>query len=132
MEEMELVVAALMAGATAGLSDTVAGAVKDAYAALRTAVARALSRHSGDQASADDEVEQLLRRHGQEPEVVRERLVELLRRTGADQDATVVAAATRLRDELKETGGQFRTQATTIYGNQTGFGNIQTNDFSGR
>jgi len=132
MEEIELIVAALAAGATAGLSDTVAGAVKDAYVALRTAVARALSRRGGDQARADDEVEQLLRRDVEEPEVVRERLAELLRRAGADQDATVVAAAKQLRDELQANGGQFRVRATTIYGNQTGFGNIQKNDFSGR
>ena len=44
MTEVELVAAALAAGASAGLTDTARGAVQDLYTGLREAVRRRLDR----------------------------------------------------------------------------------------
>ncbi|MEZ0075371.1 hypothetical protein [Planotetraspora sp. GP83] len=50
MEPLSLVLAALAAGATAGLSDTASAAVKDAYEGLRGLIARKLGDGDGDDA----------------------------------------------------------------------------------
>ena len=44
MDPVSLIVAALAAGASAGLKDTVAGAVKDAYAAVKRLLSQRYSR----------------------------------------------------------------------------------------
>ncbi|MGF0174350.1 hypothetical protein ACQF36_28710 [Streptomyces sp. Marseille-Q5077] len=96
MNEIELVVAALGAGAAAGLSDSVSSAVRDAYEKLRIAVQRRLDSREGQ----DIELPVM----GVESEIDDEALREALAMSGADRDGQVQAAAEAFLRELNGSG----------------------------
>ncbi|MER5639415.1 hypothetical protein ABT095_20960 [Kitasatospora sp. NPDC002227] len=82
---MELVVAALTAGASAGLTETASSAVRDAYAGLREAVRRRLARRSEDDAL-------VLAAHEAEPGVWEARLARVAARADDLRQAGELAA----------------------------------------
>jgi len=91
MTGAELIVAALAAGASAGLTDTVSSAVKDAYTDLRAALRQRLTNH-GRPVEAATAAE--------------------IAASGADRDEEVLSAARRLlaavdqpRIDLREAKG---------------------------
>ncbi|MFB7715228.1 hypothetical protein [Streptomyces sp. NPDC056105] len=96
MNEIELVVAALGAGAAAGLSDCASSAVRDAYEGLRAAVQRRLD-------SRGDQVIELPVMGG-ESEIDDASLREALAVSGADRDGQVLAAAEAFLRELNGPG----------------------------
>ncbi|MEU0187697.1 hypothetical protein ABZ312_42160 [Streptomyces sp. NPDC006207] len=101
MTEAEMVVAALTAGASAGLSDTARGAVHDLYAGLREAVRSRLARSGGEDV-------RVLDAPGPDPEAWRIRLIEALTDSGVEDDQRILAAARALL------GGQSRTGGITV------------------
>jgi len=117
-DSVELVVAALGAGAAAGVSESASDAVKDAYAKLKSLVVKAWGRD-------DEEVRQQLAT----PEVASGELVAVLEAAG-DDDELVDAA----RDVLRLTGnvdqrGKFVIHAHDNKGMQVGDNNTMTLNF---
>lgn len=127
MTGLELVLAALTAGAAAGITDATSSSVKDAYLALREAVRRKLARDGGEEApDALDAVEV-------EPDVWEARLSECLVAAGADRDEQILLHARELLAALDPTGhqaGKFTVDARKAKGVQIGDHTTQTNTFS--
>ncbi|MFD4661543.1 hypothetical protein ACFWP2_38720 [Kitasatospora sp. NPDC058444] len=127
MTGVELVVAALAAGASAGLTDTASSAVRDTYSGLREAVRRRLSARGEDSAH-------VLEASEAEPEVWQGRLHDELVESGAAQDTEILAAALSLLRELGTAGrqspGAQRVDARDAKGVQIGDHNTQNNTFN--
>lgn len=88
MSGLELIVAALAAGAAAGVTDTAGDVIRDSYAGLKSLLAKRLqSRKKTHEALKADTVD---------PDVWRERIGADLTASGADSDEEVLAAARRL------------------------------------
>jgi hypothetical protein len=119
---IELVVAALAAGATAGLTDTASTAVKDAYTGLKTVTRKVLHRdRSVDTAEID--------RHLANPQDHRRQLTEALTAVDAGEDAELAAAAKRVL-VLVSSASADRFHIHDNQGVQIGDGNTMTNNFS--
>lgn len=121
MSEVELVAAALAAGASAGLTDTARGAVLDLYTSLREAVRRRLDR--GRVAGA-----RVLDAPDADPEVWRRRLVGVLTDSGVEEDVAVLALARALLEKAAG-DGRVTVYAEGSRGVQVGDGNTQHNAF---
>jgi hypothetical protein len=106
---VELIVAAMVAGATAGITDTASSTVKDAYSGLK----RLLSRRLADR----PDVREVLDAQETEPEVWRARLGPGLCDTGADSDEEILSAARRLLDLIATGAGQTVTQNLNVGAN---------------
>src|SRR4051812_39466464 len=89
MSAVELITAALAAGAGAGLKDSASTAVRDAYAGLRDLLRRRVGDH-------DEQAVQALEADETEPGVWQARIGEALTTSGAADDEQVLAAARRL------------------------------------
>jgi hypothetical protein len=124
MSEVQLVAAALVAGASAGLTDSARGAVQDLYASLREAVRRRLDRSAVAGARVLDAPDP-------DPEAWRSRLVGVLTGSGVDEDEVVLAVARALLDEVGEArrAGRATVDARGSRGVQVGDGNTQHNTF---
>jgi hypothetical protein len=88
VDPVTLIVAALVAGAAAGLKDTASSAVKDAYNGLKGLARRRLAGHP------DGEL--VLARHEQDPQVWDKPLAQELTAAEAGDDPGLVAAAQEL------------------------------------
>ncbi|MET9428958.1 MULTISPECIES: hypothetical protein [unclassified Streptomyces] len=119
MTEVDLVVAALAAGASAGLVDTASTAVRDAYGALREAVRRRMSARG----------EEVLDAEQVEPEVWEARLREELIASGADRDRELLAAAQNLW-ALVRPEGKYHVDTRGAKGVQIGDHSTQNNTFN--
>ncbi|MFE3520874.1 hypothetical protein ACFXOD_04635 [Streptomyces sp. NPDC059161] len=120
MSGVELVVAALTAGASAGLTDTASSAVRDAYDALRQAVRRRLGADA-----------RILEAQESEPALWQAELTTVLAQADADRDQEVVAAAEALLRELgRHPSAANVVDARDAKGVQIGDGNTQTNTFN--
>jgi len=122
MAEVELVVAALVAGATAGITDVAGNAVRDTYSALQVAVRRHLTARGKDTACLDREA-------GLDPEVWQAHLIKELETSGPFQDDEVLQAAQRLLQQVSETEGNI-VDARGAKGLMVGNHNTQTNNFN--
>lgn len=89
MSAVEVITAALAAGAGAGVKDAASAAVKDAYAGLKVLLKRRLG-------SEDDEVAQALEADEPEPGVWEARIGDALAESGAVDDQQILDAARRL------------------------------------
>ncbi|MFC0036800.1 hypothetical protein [Actinomadura rayongensis] len=88
MDPVTIIVAALTAGATAGLKDTAASAVTDSYARLKDLVGARLSGgRTGEVALAE---------HESDPDTWSAPLAKALLESGADADPAVLEAARHL------------------------------------
>jgi hypothetical protein len=116
MSAVEVITAALAAGAGAGMKDTMSAAVKDAYAGLKALIKRHLDGHG-------DEVVQALDAEETVPEVWQARLGDALTKSGATADEQVVAAAQRLLQLTDPTGsaaGKYQVDLREANGVQVG------------
>lgn len=95
IESVDFVLAALAAGAGAGLTDTASAAVKDSYATLKARVARVL----GGRGEAVDELVD-------DPVERKQELREALLAAGADADPELVAAARTVLEAADPQGAQ--------------------------
>jgi len=126
MAGVELVAAALVAGATAGLTDVAGGAVRDAYQSLRDAVRRRLAKHG-------DDGEGVLAANEADSGAGQDGLRAALSAAGVDQDEEILAKARALVDALRAAGLQSGTNvvdAQNAKGVQVGDRNTQTNTFN--
>jgi hypothetical protein len=117
---VDVIVAALAAGASAGLSGTATEAVGDGYQVLKALIRR---RFTGRQ-----EARQALETDETEPGVWQARIGRELADTGAATDEQILAAA---RDLLTLTGaGHARVNLSHAKGVQIGDHNTQHNTFN--
>jgi hypothetical protein len=110
MSAVEVITAALAAGAGVGVKDTASAAVKDAYAGLKALLKRRLG-------ARDDEVVQALDADETEPSVWQARIGDALAESGAIDDQQILDAARRLLTAADP--GQARalhTDVDTNYG----------------
>lgn len=127
MDPATAIVAALAAGASAGVSETTSTAVHDAYSVLRDGVRRRLASRSRREATKITDA--MLA----DPRNERENLVRVLAESGADEDASLVAAAQRLlrlADPGGHAAGKYAVDLRGARGVQVGDGNVQVNHFS--
>lgn len=125
MDPITLIVTALAAGATLGISDMASSAIKDAYAGLKALVRKRL----GGRPDAD----LVLAKHEQAPETWRAPLMAELDEAGADHDADLVAAAEALMHLVDEAGaraGKYTVDVRGAQGVQIGDRNTQHNVFN--
>ena len=125
MDPISLIVAALAAGAAAGVSDTASTAVKDAYTGLRELVRRRLAGRAA--------AEVALAEHESAPEIWRAPLAAELDGAGAGTDEAMVAAAQRVMAIVDEAGtrsGKYVVDLRGAQGVQVGDGNFQVNSFT--
>ena len=128
MEPITLIVAALAAGASAGvidaLKDNAKEAAKAAYAKLRgLAQKRIAGQPDGDLA---------LERHETAPQKWEAVLTGELTAAGAANDAELVAAAKALMELIDQVGaksGKYNVTIKDAKGVQVGEGNVQVNRF---
>jgi hypothetical protein len=88
MEPVTLILAALAAGASAGIGDAASQAIKDAYTGLKTLIKR---RFAGSA-----KAQEIFAEHEADPETYEKPLAKQLEATGANGDAAIVQAAERL------------------------------------
>lgn len=98
MDPISLVVAALAAGAAAGLTDTARSAVGDAYASLKAR----LRRHIAGDRDAQNRLDELERQPGADAGPLAERL----RSTAADSDRELIATARAVLERLDPQGAR--------------------------
>ena len=101
MDPVTLIVAALAAGAGAGLKDAAGSAVRDAYQGLRALVRR---RFEGKPAA-----EVALAEHEQDPKTYEQPLRKYVAETGVDQDPAAVELAQKVMALLDGPGSQAGT-----------------------
>ena len=107
MDPVSLVIAALAAGAAAGMRDTASQAVKDAYASLKALVR---SRFTGNR-----QAEAALDQAEQQPDSGQELLAEHLRAAGAGGDDELIRAARALLERTDPAGaraGKYNVRIT--------------------
>jgi hypothetical protein len=128
MDPITLIVAALAAGASAGvidaLKDNAKDAAKAAYGKLHDLVGRRFRGNVG--------AELILAEHQADPETYAAPLAKKLAEAGAGDDADVVAAAKALLELVDQAGaksGKYNVTIKDSKGVQVGDGNFQVNRF---
>jgi hypothetical protein len=96
MDPITLIVAALAAGAAAGVADTASQAIKDAYASLKTLIKR---RFEGNA-----KAEEVLADHEADPETYEKPLAKQLELAGAQGDPEIARAAEELLRKADDAG----------------------------
>lgn len=107
MDPISLIIAALAAGAAAGVKDTASQAVKDAYAGLKALLR---SRFAGNR-----QAEAALGKVERQPESGQALLAEHLRAAGADGDRELISAARALLEQADPAGaraGKYNVRIT--------------------
>ncbi|GAA2153529.1 hypothetical protein FHX52_1717 [Humibacillus xanthopallidus] len=128
MDPITLIVAALAAGASTGLGDTVSESIKDAYGSLKSLIRKRL------QDRADGAL--ILDRHEQAPQTWQAPLKAELEGVGIGEDAAEVAMAQRLIELVRAGGpspvGKYNVDASSAQGVQIGDRGTQHNAFTQR
>lgn len=125
MDPITLIVAAVVAGAAAGLQDTASSVIKDGYAALKSLI-RSRFGHR------DQAIDEQLTAAEQEPGTTPAQLAELLRSAGAGSDEDLVQAARALLARADPDGAWQRqvrdnitiSNSTGVVGTNTGTVNM--------
>ena len=113
MDPVSLIVGALAAGASAGLTETATSAVKDAYTSLRALVSRLFAGRPVAEAVVEE--------HAKAPTgPYRETLKAELERAGAGADPQIVATAQRLMEAVDPDGAQAGKYLMDLRGAQVG------------
>lgn len=124
MAGVEVIIAALLAGATAGSTDVAKAAVTDAYSGLKNLLrGRLAGRPQAQEALDAQEI-----KPGRWQAVLSADLTD----SGADSDEQILAAARRLLELVDPHGmraGKYQVDARHAKGVQVGEHNIQTNTF---
>jgi hypothetical protein len=106
MDPISLILAALIAGATTGVSKSAANAVQDAYAGFRDALKRRLAGKAAAQQAVDE--------YPSDPDQWKGNLENHLKAANADQDQAVIDAASEflgLADPAGASAGKYRQHA---------------------
>jgi hypothetical protein len=126
VEPVSLVVAALGAGAAAGLQESTSAAVKDGYQALKNAIVTRFAGHHP--------AEVVLAQYDADPGTWAGPLRKAVADTGAASDTAIMAAALRMMVLLEADGmesGRRAIDARSAQGVQVGHHNQQVNTFRG-
>ncbi|MER7693306.1 hypothetical protein [Streptomyces sp. NPDC097610] len=126
MTGVELVLAALAAGAAGGITEATSSSIRDGYATLRDLLRAKLSSQGGEAA-------EVLEADETAPGVFEARMREYIVGSGADQDEAILEAARRVLALLDPSGneqGKYTVDAGDAKGVQIGDHNTQTNTFS--
>jgi hypothetical protein len=132
IESVELVLAALAAGAAAGVGETASTAVRDAYAGLKAHVLKVLHGDVSVPATVVGAVEKDSVEVVERADWQRE-IVAALTAADAGSDAELVAAAQRLLELTDSAGsqsGKYQVLVCNNKGVQVGDHNAQTNTFN--
>ena len=121
MDPVTMVVAALAAGAGAGVKDTATAAVKDAYAGLKGLLAERFRDKPG--------AELALREHESSPQTWEAPLTSFVREVGVDEQ--MLALARLLLETTGGAGASYTVDADTVQGLLQGEKNVQHNTFGG-
>lgn len=108
MDPISLIIAALVAGATTGITETATDAIKDTYAGFKALLLRRLKGEK-DAAEKVEAVEA-------KPEADHSELAEHLKVAGADADEELVNAARRLLETVDPAGAQAGKYTVTVTG----------------
>ncbi len=135
IESVELVVAALAAGAAAGAGETASTAVKDAYTGVKTLAARVLRRAKAVPAEVVDlvEADAVTLTGGGNDTASRRELTAALTAADAGDDEELLAAALKMLELTDPDGAQAGKYRVLLHGNkgvQVGDHNTQTNTFN--
>ncbi|MEO3929690.1 hypothetical protein ABGB07_38405 [Micromonosporaceae bacterium B7E4] len=125
MTGVELILAALAAGATAGLSGATSSAIGDSYNALKNSLVRRLVNRAG--------ASRAIELHEVDPDIWRDHLSNDLIASGAANDGEILASAQQLLDALQAdtaSRSRYRIDLSNAKGVQVGDHNTQTNTFS--
>ena len=126
VEAVDLVVAALGAGAAAGVSSTASGAVTDAYEGLKVLVRKAVHRGSSQSGEPDAQAEAVIDEQLEAPEQHREVLVAALTAAGVARDTELIEAARKLLELAGSAGSRTHKYVVEVHdsqGVQVGDGN---------
>jgi hypothetical protein len=96
MDPITLIVAALAAGASAGLGDTATQAIKDAYAGLKALIKRRFAGNAKAEATLAD--------HEADPETYEKPLAKQLEAAGAQDDQEILQMAEELLKKADKAG----------------------------
>lgn len=122
MDPVTLIVAALVAGAASGTTDTVSQAMKDGYVGLKNLLS---TRFAGDERAL-----QTLDDHEDDPETYEKPLVRHLRESRADQNEEILEAAGVVLKAADEAGVATKYQVV-VSGGKVGIvgdhGNVTMN-----
>jgi hypothetical protein len=127
MEPISLILAALAAGASAGISGTMSRAVEDAYASLKAKVVQALR--------GDHESLKVLEQHDARPQLFRDQMGQIVSSRGLHEDADLLRAAQSFLAGLDPAGaakGRYSIDARDSQGLVAGDHNTVTQHFGGR
>jgi hypothetical protein len=108
VDPVTLIVAAMVAGAASGATDTVSQAVKDGYAGLKNLLTGKFQGHP--------RALQTLADHEADPETDEKPLAKQLQETGADQDSQILAAAETVLKAANQTGVKTKYHITVTGG----------------
>lgn len=125
MDPITLIVTALAAGASLGITDAASSAVKDAYASLKALVTKRLGGRP--------DAELVLARYEKAPGTWQAPLRAELGETAADRDPDLVAAAQALMNLVDREGaraGKYAVDVRGAQGVQIGDRNRQDNVFN--
>ena len=123
MEPISLIIAALIAGATAATKDTAEKAVKDGYEGLKTLIKRKFEGDPIGQGLVDAEPEKI--KKGEEL------LKDSIKNAGVDQDKEVLKAAKKIMDKEDPEGASTgKYDLRGAQGFQIGNENKQKNIFN--
>jgi hypothetical protein len=111
VDPVTLIVAALAAGVSAGMSDTASQAIKDAYAALKGLIRM---RFAGNA-----KAEETLADYEADPDIYEKPLAKQLKAAGADEDAEIVQAAEQLL-RLADAAGVKTKHRVLVRGGKVG------------
>lgn len=106
MDPVTLILAALAAGASAGVTDTVSQGIKDAYVGLKDLVLRRVKDLPAGEVAVVE--------HEKDPEVWSAPLAKTLATAGADTDPQVIEAAQRLLQLTDPDGARAGTYTVNI------------------
>ncbi|GAB3726684.1 RIP homotypic interaction motif-containing protein [Amycolatopsis oliviviridis] len=130
IESVELVVAALAAGAAAGTRETASTAVKDAYSGVKTLALRTLRRGGSVPPAVVEAVESDLITPGDDEDgVARRRAVEKALTEVDEELVTAALKVLELTDPAGTRAGKYRVTLRGNKGVQVGDHNTQTNTF---
>lgn len=135
IESVELIMAALAAGAAAGAKETASTAVKDVYAGVKTLTLRALRRTEPVQSAVVQMIESdaVATIDDESGAAHRRELTAALTAAGAGANEELVAAALKVLQLTDPDGSKAGKYQVMLHGNkgvQVGDHNTQTNTFS--
>lgn len=118
MEPISLIIAALVAGATAATKDTAGQAVKDAYEGLKTLIKRKLEGDSLGQGLVDAKPEEIEQAKGL--------LKNKISNAGVDKDEEILKAAQEIMEKKDPEGASTGKYNFQVGGNFQGFAGENT------